>query len=85
MHVQFGWTVLMRAAANGQVDCARMLLDAGANKDATSNVRRRSLRLLLFECFSFFHAVIVFADSCHWYFCCFGFLRECLDAYDYFL
>jgi hypothetical protein len=39
VHVQFGWTVLMRATANGQVDCARMLLDAGADKDATSNVR----------------------------------------------
>ena len=43
---QYGWTVLMRAAASGKVDCMQVLLEAGADKDATSNVRRRFSLLL---------------------------------------
>ncbi len=31
----------MCAAGLGRVDCARLLLDAGADKEATSNVRAR--------------------------------------------
>jgi hypothetical protein len=33
----------MCAAANGRADCVRLLIDAGADKDAKDNVRRRSL------------------------------------------
>ena len=37
---QGGNTALLWAAGNGQLDCMRLLLDAGADKDAKSNVRR---------------------------------------------
>ena len=36
---QRGETALMMAAAKGRVDCARLLLDAGADKDAKKKVR----------------------------------------------
>ncbi len=36
---QGGWTALMRAAIEGHADCVRLLLDAGADKDARHNVR----------------------------------------------
>ena len=36
---QGGWTALSIAAARGRTDCARLLLDAGANKEAKINVR----------------------------------------------
>ena len=38
-----GYTPLMWAARNGHTECAKILLDAGAKIDATSNVRRRAL------------------------------------------
>ncbi len=38
MLLQAGWTALLWAAENGRMDCARLLLDAGADKHATSNV-----------------------------------------------
>jgi hypothetical protein len=40
---QHGHTALMYAAVSGHADCARLLIDAGADKEATSGVRRRSL------------------------------------------
>ncbi len=40
---QWRSTALILAAANGHAKCARLLLDAGADKDAKNNVRRRSL------------------------------------------
>ena len=33
------WTALIWAAYNRQADCVRLLIDAGADKEATSNVR----------------------------------------------
>ena len=36
---QFGATALMRAADNGRADCMRLLLDAGADKNAKDRVR----------------------------------------------
>jgi hypothetical protein len=36
---QYGSTALMNAASGGHADCARLLLDAGADKNATDNVR----------------------------------------------
>ncbi len=36
---QFGQTMLMRAAEKGLANCARLLLDAGADKNATNKVR----------------------------------------------
>ena len=36
---QDGWTALIRAGYNGHADCVRLLLDAGADKNAKANVR----------------------------------------------
>ena len=36
---QIGCTALMWAAENGRTDCARLLLDAGADKNAADKVR----------------------------------------------
>ena len=36
---QIGATALMNAVQKGHVDCARLLLDAGADKEATDQVR----------------------------------------------
>jgi ankyrin repeat protein len=33
------WTALIRAAMNSHADCARLLIDAGADKEAKTNVR----------------------------------------------
>jgi hypothetical protein len=38
---QRGNTALIYAAQYGRVDCVRLLIDAGADKDAKDNVRRR--------------------------------------------
>ena len=38
---QSGRTALIRAANGGHTDCARLLLESGANVDAKSNVRSR--------------------------------------------
>ena len=38
-HAQWGWTALIGAAIECHVNCARLLLDAGADKDAKDNVR----------------------------------------------
>ncbi len=39
---QSGWTALILAAVSGHTDCARLLLDAGADKDYTHEVCGRS-------------------------------------------
>ncbi len=36
---QFGETTLFCAAANGHVDCARLLLEAGADMETKDSVR----------------------------------------------
>ncbi len=36
---QWGWTALIVAAEKGRADCARLLLDAGADKEAKDKVR----------------------------------------------
>jgi ankyrin repeat protein len=36
---QRGTTALILAAVNGRADCARLLIDAGADKEAKNNVR----------------------------------------------
>ena len=41
---QGGWTALISAAVTGYADCARLLLDAGADKNATDQVRARAGR-----------------------------------------
>ena len=54
---QSGWTALIFAAEKGHVDCARLLIDTGADKDARNNVRRWVLlcRVALLKCiFHFF-------------------------------
>ena len=38
---QFGCTALIYAAQNGHANCARLLLDAGADKNAKTNDVRR--------------------------------------------
>jgi ankyrin repeat protein len=40
---QDGDTALIYAADDGHADCVRLLIDAGADKEAKNNVRRRSL------------------------------------------
>jgi ankyrin repeat protein len=57
---QSGWTVLMYAARVGLVECVRLLLDAGADKDAENNVRRR---LLCHNCAGFVWSRLSFAQS----------------------
>jgi hypothetical protein len=37
--LQGGNTALIYAASSGHADCVRLLIDAGANKDAKTNVR----------------------------------------------
>jgi hypothetical protein len=44
---QSGCTALIIGASQGSADCAQLLIDAGANKDAADRVR---LRLLLCCC-----------------------------------
>ncbi len=41
--LQYGSTALIWAAEKGFVDCVRLLIDAGANKDAKGSVRLRPL------------------------------------------
>ena len=36
---QLGFTALIRAAECGHVDCVRLLIDAGADKEAKNEVR----------------------------------------------
>ena len=43
VRAQFGCTALMEAARNGHADCARLLLDAGADTEAKCKVRARRL------------------------------------------
>ena len=40
---QYGWTALIWAALKSHTDCLRLLIDAGANKDARDDVRCWSL------------------------------------------
>ena len=47
-HAQNGYTALILAAVNGRAGCARLLLDAGADKEAKDEVRRVGLRLGIF-------------------------------------
>ena len=42
-NAQYGWTALINAAAYGRAECVRLLIDAGADKEAKTNVRRWSL------------------------------------------
>jgi hypothetical protein len=44
----FGWTALIRSAANGHIACVRLLLEKGANKDANQHVRRMMLQMHVF-------------------------------------
>ena len=39
---QTGWTALICAAAYGHFECARLLLNAGADTEAKTNVRTRA-------------------------------------------
>ena len=43
LFAQRGWTPLICAAENGHADCVRLLIDAGANKNAKNRVRDRSV------------------------------------------
>ena len=44
---QRGWTALIYATQSGRVDCVRLLLGAGADKDAKDEVRVSCESLLL--------------------------------------
>lgn len=43
---QTNYTAMLRAAWNGHVEVVRLLLDRGANKDATDGVRARLAAIL---------------------------------------
>ncbi len=50
MSAQIGSTALIFAAHNGRADCVRLLLDAGADKDAKDKVRVNPPHLLYGAC-----------------------------------
>ncbi len=56
---QNGCTALILAAGQGHADCARLLLDAGADKEAKMNVRRGVVEYI--PCF--FRFTIFFGGS----------------------
>jgi hypothetical protein len=65
---QCGYTALMEAAQWGHAECVRLLIDAGADKDAKDNVRRRS-RLPHFMYFpSHITFLLVSFPGCDYYF-----------------
>jgi ankyrin repeat protein len=49
--VQLGYTPLHGAAMGGHAECVTLLVDRGANKEATNNVRcaRSALRVSIFD------------------------------------
>ena len=51
--LQYGFTALMCAAEYGRAECVRLLIDAGADKDAKGDVRGSVASLLLFLVFWF--------------------------------
>ena len=55
--LQNGSTALHHAAEVGDAECVRMLIDAGADKDATDDVRRSSLLLWSAACIHSCHFV----------------------------
>ena len=79
--LQGGYTALMRAATQGHADCTRLLIDAGADKDATSNVRRRSLIWL--SAFSFYSPFLFHFSSTLPLISLFSWLREILSISKY--
>ena len=48
---QTGSTALIQAAERGRADCVRLLLDAGADKNAHDKVRRQCCALLCMRLF----------------------------------
>ena len=52
---QDGWTALIQASVNGHTDCARLLIEAGADKEAKDNVRAGRVLSLRFM---FMHLIL---------------------------
>ncbi len=48
---QYGHAALILASANGRADCVRLLIDAGADKEAKNNVRHLMIRFPQRFCF----------------------------------
>ena len=65
--LQGGLTALICAAEYGHTSCARLLIDAGADKDAKDEVRFQSLlcqaTFLRIICFS--HLTLSYSNLCH--------------------
>ena len=57
---QDGWTALICAADQGRADCVRLLIDAGADKEAADNVRR-----LLLLCWDAAHVFVISYRTIH--------------------
>jgi hypothetical protein len=80
-NAQYGSVALMYAAREGHADCVRLLIDAGADKDASNNVRRRSLPstcffslrvlFILIEWFPIFKDTVTAVLSAFLFFCLF--------------
>jgi ankyrin repeat protein len=65
MNAQYGETPLMWAAEKGHADCARLLLNAGADKEAKSNVRRVGLPRLRLGPACDLVLVVIFVQTCN--------------------
>ncbi len=58
-HKQAGYTALIHAAKNGRLDCVRLLVERGANREARSGVRLMPCRCTLYMLF------FAFASKCY--------------------
>ena len=64
---QCGETALILTASHGRADCARLLLDAGADKNAVDEVRASAGGGVRWRCGG--GGGLVFEDACHLHFC----------------
>ena len=73
--MQDGWTPLILAAYKGHTECARLLLLAGADKEAKDKVRS------LPKCFTCVHACIYVCVWCVWLWCGLGVGMVCAGVW----
>jgi hypothetical protein len=73
---QLGVTALICSARHGRADCARLLLDAGADKNATINVRGRIAafavrmgRSVFWVFFGTMMMMVAISNFTFWYYC----------------
>ncbi len=59
---QYGSTALIETALYGYADCARLLLDAGADKNIVNNVRYYQIALTIVLFWVFHRLALRFSD-----------------------